>query len=551
MELPGLSFRPGVGVQAAVFQKFGLSVSPVGASPSVFFLVASFGRCKFKLCPLSVGLILQATIGGSASDFGVIFLSDRVFRFSVSSKSVGFHIFNLRRFVCEEYKIFFNLWGNGGPRWDLELEAFYREEAASWSLIKGRPSVHNAASFAEVVKTGILTGANSIPLRRSVFDRIQFPNVRPTSKQVHFARPSSVRVPNFQFQDRSQLNQGFAKSVLGHASVGQAKDQSSLNLNLNLGQPFSHQYPAKGSVPGICSRCLSNMHPRRACKSPIRCFACMGGGHIAVNCPDKSRLSSKFGLASSNFNGKPTLEQPNWFSKVARESLGPGTSSPPSFASFAEWWMTTNVIDPALRPPEPILVPWKLASVPMFNGPAFNQVHSLEGHLNLEIGLTMGNSSSPPDNSIPNQVHQTFDFFGLGQQVPDQPNEHHQALLNQGLNEATPAQDVNEPQLIDGASLHQVLPTVQNAPAAQVMHFHLSDLNLAPLALEQDLNEIPMIEDPQAIIFHPDFQTMQVQATFEEEILQQVQQLKKIGVCGLLQINKDKTMPLFRFRIRF
>jgi len=71
MELPGLSFRPGVGVQAAVLQKFGLSVTSSGSSRGAFFLVTSFGRCKFRLCPPSVGLILQATIGGSALDFAV------------------------------------------------------------------------------------------------------------------------------------------------------------------------------------------------------------------------------------------------------------------------------------------------------------------------------------------------------------------------------------------------------------------------------------------------------------------------------------------------
>ena len=71
MELSGLNFRQGIGVQATINQRFGLSVSPSGISSGVFFLVASFGRCKFRLCPLSVGLLLQATIGGVAQDFCV------------------------------------------------------------------------------------------------------------------------------------------------------------------------------------------------------------------------------------------------------------------------------------------------------------------------------------------------------------------------------------------------------------------------------------------------------------------------------------------------
>ena len=90
-----------------------------------------FWSGKFLLCPLSVGLLLQATIGGVARDFSVLQLGPRVFCFSVSSKVVGFHIFKLVSFECSCYKVFFHLWGNGGPRWDLELAAFNREEADS------------------------------------------------------------------------------------------------------------------------------------------------------------------------------------------------------------------------------------------------------------------------------------------------------------------------------------------------------------------------------------------------------------------------------------
>jgi hypothetical protein len=52
-------------------------------SEKEFFLLASFRRCKFLLDPISVGSLLQSAIGGLASDFNVLQLSDRVFRFSV------------------------------------------------------------------------------------------------------------------------------------------------------------------------------------------------------------------------------------------------------------------------------------------------------------------------------------------------------------------------------------------------------------------------------------------------------------------------------------
>jgi hypothetical protein len=28
---------------------------------------------------------------------------------------VGFHIYKLRKYECAQFKIFFNLWNNGGP----------------------------------------------------------------------------------------------------------------------------------------------------------------------------------------------------------------------------------------------------------------------------------------------------------------------------------------------------------------------------------------------------------------------------------------------------
>lgn len=89
MELPGLNSRPGLVIQKQVWRSFGLPVSSSRSSFRDFLLVVSFGRCRFRLCPISVGLILHATIGGSADEFKVPSLSDRTFRFSVSSNLVG------------------------------------------------------------------------------------------------------------------------------------------------------------------------------------------------------------------------------------------------------------------------------------------------------------------------------------------------------------------------------------------------------------------------------------------------------------------------------
>lgn len=170
MELSGLNFRPGIGVQDVIKSKFGCFVSPIDQR-CAFFLVASFGRCKFKLCPATVGLLLQATLGGLAEDFDVVHLSVRVFRFSVSSRLVGFHVLKLRSFECSSFKIFFHLWSNGGPQWVREWKMFCAEEESSWTTVRNSSADHNtnfirpSTSFADAVRGNPLTGANAIPVQ--------------------------------------------------------------------------------------------------------------------------------------------------------------------------------------------------------------------------------------------------------------------------------------------------------------------------------------------------------------------------------------------------
>jgi hypothetical protein len=125
MSTLGLDFCPGVGVQSAILHRFGSPVNfyPIsGARP--FVLVISIRRCKLRLSESSVALILQATIGGVTTNFRPKQLSKWVFSFVVASRDVGFHIFKLKSFICDQYKVFFHLWGNGGPHWNSEYRKF-------------------------------------------------------------------------------------------------------------------------------------------------------------------------------------------------------------------------------------------------------------------------------------------------------------------------------------------------------------------------------------------------------------------------------------------
>jgi hypothetical protein len=163
MDLSRLDFRPGLIFEDDVRHRF---ASPVCSGspdcPSVFWLVVSFGRCIFRLDSVSVSHLLQAALGGFAKGFNVSQLADRVFRFAVSSKAVGFHIYNSKCIVRPEFKAFFNLWNFGGPNWIYEYKLFLQEENANWWFVKGKKK----NSFANIVRIPPLTGANAIPIHR-------------------------------------------------------------------------------------------------------------------------------------------------------------------------------------------------------------------------------------------------------------------------------------------------------------------------------------------------------------------------------------------------
>jgi len=156
MDLPGLDHCPGKGVEAEIHRRFN---SPVSFDPSrsarEFFLVASFGRCKFCLSEFSVASLLQSVIGGSPSAFRIRFLSNRVFHFSVNSQEVGFHIYRLRAYECVNFKVFFHLWNRGGPNYALEYKRWSDEQASEWVEVAKRNSAPNSLSAANAVHLGL------------------------------------------------------------------------------------------------------------------------------------------------------------------------------------------------------------------------------------------------------------------------------------------------------------------------------------------------------------------------------------------------------------
>jgi hypothetical protein len=111
----GLDFKQGQDFSMECLRKFGHKVNLDKLSArEPFFLVCYFGRACFRLDVHTVALALQACFGGTAALYNVKYLRDRSFRFSVSSSSVGFQIYNLGSQAQSSFKVFFS---SMGSRW--------------------------------------------------------------------------------------------------------------------------------------------------------------------------------------------------------------------------------------------------------------------------------------------------------------------------------------------------------------------------------------------------------------------------------------------------
>lgn len=338
MDLPGLSFAPGDRTQADIGRSLGL---PVSSPNSSFALVVAFGRCKFRLEPCSVSLLLQATIGGLAHHFRVSLLCDRTFKFFVSSKPVGFFVAKLGSFSCDLFSLTFHLWGNGGPNWRRELALFLDEEDRSWQPAHKRAVLptklfHRAAKFgySSPVHTAMgpvgsspkergappLSGANTIPLHASGANAIP---LHQTSSSWH----NLATVHNHKFIKNAHPS---SEQVRPQPPAGQTFLVDHMLHGKNRQSPGD--FVGDRAPTPYCQRCLQHGHNRPACKRPIRCRACFNWGHVVVNCQNLNGVRRKQGAGSSNFlaANRPPF---GWFNAAV---TGPSSSSPPMFSSFTE-----------------------------------------------------------------------------------------------------------------------------------------------------------------------------------------------------------------------
>jgi hypothetical protein len=252
-----------------------------------------------------VGSLLQSTIGDLAQDFNVVLLSDRVFSFSVSCKQVGFFIYHLQFFKCDNFVVYFHLWNDGGPNWQREFLAFDSEEESSWQKVQSKK-----LSYAEVAKKKVLTGANSTPIhnhkvwrprisvydlanpttktRVSAFDRLRRGKGRISvfdrlGKSNHAA---SDLIPRKSVFDRLQLDLDKAQRAKNKGRVDHAERASHAAGEQQSGTSnFQNSNSAGNQGRRFCIRCLKPGHWRSYCQSKVTCWQCKQLGHRAAGCP--------------------------------------------------------------------------------------------------------------------------------------------------------------------------------------------------------------------------------------------------------------------------
>ena len=162
--LSDLCFDPGIKFASLVKDRFGCSVSPTSAfSSGAFHHIMSFGRSALCLNEDSVGLILQACLGGIAKKFNVFHLLGSMFSFSVSCKNVGIMIYKLKSFSYKYFAAFFHLWSRGGPNWQREFDLWTLEQEAKWTTVGSKFK----KSFAEVIRSPAPKGP--------IFLRLKYP----------------------------------------------------------------------------------------------------------------------------------------------------------------------------------------------------------------------------------------------------------------------------------------------------------------------------------------------------------------------------------------
>jgi hypothetical protein len=327
-------------------------------------MIVAFGRCRFRLNEDFTANCLSKILGGPASAFHASQIEDRIFFFLVSSKQIGFQVYKIRNFVCNDFELFFQLYNEAGLSY---ARAHINPKPNPWVDVRGK-------SYAAVARkqSSLLSGANRVPIGPARIKAPQAPNIDsgPSSNAISRSKLmlDNIQRSNQSIYEQFKLNsagscRSLDKHVVNEPSVlhqvshsvhasGQQRSAdnaafqipdlnihlpSEPDLNLDLNLNFGNNSNA-GADPSVsldtvsCRRCYSISHSRWDCTAPIKCDACSGWGHIAVNCDQKWKrlVENMKGRRLDNFakDFGGNFDYSSWFKA---EGMTVGPSSPPSF----------------------------------------------------------------------------------------------------------------------------------------------------------------------------------------------------------------------------
>lgn len=267
-------FSHGRKFQNEVLNKFKSSVHHPFSSPhGSFFLLAVFRRYTFRLTEDSVSMALHSCLGGTPAGFHVIQESDRHFRFSVASKSVGFLVYSLKRIITDHFDIYFHLWRDGGANWVRERKLWFQEEEEKWTRVsyQKRKKHSKRVSFARTLNQSSPTKKSKPSELESVIKIGSFycPFPSPTKKLIFGVQPSvhgsSIPIDRIFKKLKNDL-------CISDPGIGP-----------QAGQAWScDKQGVKTSKQ--CFKCLTWGHIIRECTNALRCKICFGYNHLAKRC---------------------------------------------------------------------------------------------------------------------------------------------------------------------------------------------------------------------------------------------------------------------------